>query len=192
MLDFGLQRRGRLIGLILGLCALFLIPSAMGAAEKSKTVQTHGPVKVGEQMPVFMARDLEGTLIRSPQLLSGEVDALIVSFWATWCGACKKGFVELEKTMKSTDFGANVQIVLVGVGEEKRNVQIALKEWKMPAGAVNVLDPYQTVAKKFGVSEAIPRTFVMSGDGTVRSIYVVEGKDFGAAIEASIKAAIKG
>jgi len=162
------------------------------AAEKSVKAQTHGPVKVGATMPVFMARDLQGTLIRSPQLLTGDVDALVVSFWATWCGACKRGFVELEKTMKTTQFDGEVKIVLVGVGEKKQNVDIALRDWKMPRGALNLLDPYQTVAKKFGVSDGIPRTFVMSGDGTIRTIYVVEGDDFGESIEKAIKAAIKG
>ena len=162
------------------------------AAEKSVKAPTHGPVKVGATMPVFMARDLQGTLVRSPQLLTGDVDALVVSFWATWCGACKRGFVELEKTMKNTEFDGKVKIVLVGVGEKKQNVDIALRDWKMPRGALNVLDPYQTVAKKFGVSDGIPRTFVMSGDGTIRTIYVVEGDDFGESIEKAIKAAIKG
>ncbi len=62
------------------------------------------------KMPAFELLSSDGSAIRSSEL-QGKI--LVLDFWTTWCGVCKKSFPEFEKTI--AEFQGNPQLVFLTV-----------------------------------------------------------------------------
>ena len=54
------------------------------------------PVKVGETAPTFTLATLNGEEISLADL-KGQI--VVLDFWATWCGPCRKGLPEVQKVV---------------------------------------------------------------------------------------------
>lgn len=168
------------------LAAVFLLLSCVASARSadpktSKTVDTLGPVEVGKKLPTFAGWDSEGERISLREILEPprgrgtKAEALIVSFFATWCGPCRKGLPVIQKV--GEDRAADgLRTVLVAFGEDEKKVRPFLKE--MGLTMPTVLDTYVKIAERLGVTEALPRTFVVDGGGITRTIFETEGADF--------------
>ena len=99
---------------------------------------------------------------------------LVLNFWATWCGPCRKGLPVLMEVAKAR---ANDNVVLwaVDLDESKSKVQDFLKKkgWNLPV----LLDAKGKVSQKYGVG-GIPHTVVIGPDGVIHSVEIgFGGKD---------------
>ena len=156
-------------------------PARSAHPAKSRTVETLGPVRVGEKLPTFAGWDSEGDRISLREVLDpprgrGEKpEALVVSFFATWCGPCRKGLPVIQK-VNDERASDGVQTILVAFGEDEKKVRPFLKE--MGLSLPTVLDTYVKIAERLGVTEALPRTFVVDRSGVTRTIFDIEGNDF--------------
>jgi thiol-disulfide isomerase/thioredoxin len=97
--------------------------------------------------------------------LKGQV--VLINFWATWCGPCRKEMPLLEQIQKKyaplgfTMLGVNVE-------EDTRLMDAFLKD--VPVTFPILLDPANGVSKLYDVS-AMPSTVIVDRKGNVRFIH---------------------
>lgn len=160
-------------GILAGVLALALGAGVMGAKEP----------KAGEAFPDIAGAGLEGTM---PEL-KGKV--VLVDFWASWCGPCKKSFPVLAELQKAyADRGFTV--VAVSLDEEKADMDKFLKKNPVPFPVLRDADG-KKLAEKVDVT-GIPMSFLLGPDGKVIASHSgFEGDKTKKAYVAEIEAALK-
>lgn len=118
-----------------------------------------GELKKGDSFPNLKEYKLEGTLPDT----AGKV--VIVDFWASWCGPCKKAMPVLKELHQAyKDKG--VVIIGISLDESKSDMDSYLKKNPMPFTILRDPDPKSKLSEKAGV-EVIPSTFIIGADGKV-------------------------
>ncbi len=127
---------------------------------------TARPASAGELAPGapidFTLPDLNGAKV---QLSRWRGHPIIVDFWATWCGPCRKQVPELQELYER--YNKSRGLVVVGVscdtieGSGVGAIQPFLDEFEV---SYPILVATEGVIEKFGV-EAIPTTFFIDSDG---------------------------
>jgi thiol-disulfide isomerase/thioredoxin len=139
------------------LLGTFVIATALVAA----------PVMAGDATAPaadFSLRSRSGAAV-SLGALKGQV--VLINFWATWCGPCRKEMPLLEQIQKKyaplgfTMLGVNVE-------EDTRQMEAFLKD--VPVTFPILLDPANGVSKLYDVS-AMPSTVIVDRKGNVRFIH---------------------
>jgi thiol-disulfide isomerase/thioredoxin len=131
------------------------------AANAFATEAPSGPA-VGTIAPDFKARNLvtgEDITLSSQQ---GKV--VILTFWASWCGPCKRELPILENAQRAV--GKDKLVVFAVSHNDKPEALAAIKR---PAAKwqINVMtDSYDHVARLYTVS-GIPHLFMIGRDGRV-------------------------
>ena len=129
--------------------------------------------------PIAMAtRDGKPVALSS---YAGQV--VLLDFWASWCGPCRKSFPFLEG-MKSRYGPQGLAIVGLSLEEDDEAVAAFLEE--IPASFTIARDPSGRAGEAFGVV-AMPTTFLIDRDGRIAARF--EGGD--ASVHDKIEAAVK-
>jgi len=117
--------------------------------------------------PEFALNDLEGNKVKLSDY-RGKV--VIIDFWATWCGPCRKGipdFVELQET-----YGED-KLAILGINLDQGNPEEVLAMVKKFANQYEInypvlmANPY--VVNAYGGITSIPTTFIVDKEGFVRN-----------------------
>lgn len=128
----------------------------------------------------FWARDYFGEP-RKDMNARKERNAVVLSFFATWCKPCKKEIPELEKLQ--TEF-PQTKFFLVNVGEKREEIEDYLL--KHPLRLPIILDRFGKTAEKYGVKSkednlaVLPTLVLIDAKGRI-SFYkkgYVEGDEF--------------
>ena len=95
--------------------------------------------------------------------------AVLVNFWATWCGPCVREMPDLAQLYADYGDSDEVAILLINCGESASAVESFLEEkgFAFPAAC----DGDLAVAAAYNAT-AIPRTVVFGRDGTVAADFV--------------------
>ncbi len=118
---------------------------------------------VGRAAPDFSLKDLDGNTVRLRDL-RGE--AVVLNFWATWCGPCR---VEMSDIQKIHERYGEQGVTVIGIDLDETVADV--REY-VDAGGFTwtfVIDNTGSVARDYRV-DVIPTSFFIDGDGTIRSI----------------------
>ena len=99
-----------------------------------------------------------------PSLQDMQGRVVLLEFWATWCGPCKRAKPMLDDLAEKNRDDL-VAIAFAGYSDPKLKVSDYLKSHK--SELMQVYEPEQAVYKAFGIN-AIPFAVVLSTDGKIR------------------------
>jgi thiol-disulfide isomerase/thioredoxin len=130
---------------------------------------------VGEPVPEFVLRDLEGRDVRFSDLAGRPV---VLNFWATWCPPCRREMPALDATYLAHR-EHDLVVVGVDVGEGAFVVERFLEEapvsypiW-IDAPRGEAIDRSQDLLERFG-GVGLPTTVFVDRSGVVRKVRVGE------------------
>ena len=150
--------------------SLLMLWSFSPAQESEKAT-----LKVGDPAPAFSLPDMDNNYVFLKDF-SGEKlrkpwknkvhHVVVISFFATWCGPCKKEIPHLNK-LQAEFKGQAVKFFLIDVGETKEKLQAFLKTFRVDIPVF--LDRYKQTSGKYDAN-SLPRLVVIDKKGIVRKI----------------------
>lgn len=127
------------------------------------------PVALGTEKWISKKKDLEGKVI-------------VLDFWATWCGPCKRASPMLDRLQK--EFEGKLEVLAIGgQSEEIGKVRNYARTHRVAYS--HLFDKKQSIYRKLEI-RAIPHTILMSTDGVIRW----QGNPLSPAFEKAVKQVI--
>jgi cytochrome c biogenesis protein CcmG/thiol:disulfide interchange protein DsbE len=110
--------------------------------------------------PEFRLVSTDGKDIRLSEY-KGKV--VIIDFWATWCGPCRKGIPDLIELQK--EFGKDIVVIGISLDTDTKEEVIPF----MQKIGINYPVAYGTfeVTQQYGGVEGIPTSFVINKKGEI-------------------------
>jgi len=125
----------------------------------SRSAQKQSSPLIGKPAPSFTLKDLEGKQV-SLSDFKGKV--VLLDFWATWCGPCRRAIPHLEALhRKYKDQG----LVVIGINHEKDHDKVKAFS-KEQISYVVLLDADEQF-KEYGI-RGIPTAFYIGRNGTIQ------------------------
>ena len=135
----------------------------------------------GQQAPDFTVASQNGQGSTTISKMDGKV--LVVDFWATWCGPCKKSFPKLQE-LNVKYKASGLEIVGISEDDDKKGIS----DFGSTYGAKFFIgwDQDKSIAGKWHV-DAMPTSFVIDKKGIVRFVHAGYHDGDEAEIEKEIK-----
>ena len=138
---------------------------ARDAAKMAANEEREAHALEGKAAPAFELEDLEGKKVKLEELKGSVV---VLDFWATWCGPCRRGMPILDKVAQARK-DRGVKVYAVNLEEDKDHVAAFVKETKL--GLPVLLDADGAVGRDYG-ARAIPETVIIGKDGMVKKVLI--------------------
>jgi thiol-disulfide isomerase/thioredoxin len=123
--------------------------------------------KPGERAPDVVLPDLDGKEVKLAALRGSVV---VLDFWASWCGPCKKELPALDALARRyAGEGKPVVILAVNIDRERRNAEKFLASARVSSLRV-LLDPKGKGAAAYDLP-TMPTSYVIDGEGIVRLVH---------------------
>lgn len=123
--------------------------------------------KAGDRAGDLTLRDKNGKTV-TLKSLRGKV--VVLDFWASWCGPCKKELPALDKLARTyKDEGARVVVVAVNIDKERAKADRFLKTAGISA-LTSLYDPSGASAGTYDLP-TMPTSFVIDGKGIIRHVH---------------------
>jgi thiol-disulfide isomerase/thioredoxin len=154
---------------------MLLIAAAIGFVTNASAQQ--------QKAPNFSLKSANG---KSYKLSTFKGKVVIVNFWATWCGPCRKeipDFIEVYKKYK------NKGLVIIGVSVDKDGWSAVTPFVDSTKINYPVVLANQKVVENYGGVEAIPTTFIVDKKGYIadQQIGMMSLKDLEAKLQPLLK-----
>lgn len=114
----------------------------------------------------FTLKNLRGEDIRLDGVLAAN-KAVLVDFWATWCGYCVEEMPDLIRLQQKYD-RRPFTVLAVNAGESAH--QVSLFNEKMKLNFPVLLDEEMITLQKFGIN-GIPTSLLLDSQGKVLGVY---------------------
>jgi thiol-disulfide isomerase/thioredoxin len=119
-----------------------------------------------QKAPDFELTTLDG---KSLKLSDYNGKIVILDFWATWCGPCRRGIPDLVEIQKEY----NDDVVVIGISLDQENTQDQLQPF---VEYFNINYPIvlwsEKVVEDYGNIGAIPTSFIIDKDGNIVNKFV--------------------
>lgn len=146
----------------------------------------------GKPAPAFSLEDLSGKKV---SLADYKGKAVLINFWATWCGPCK---VEIPWLIKLRDEYKSQGFEILGISaddldkDDKKKLSEDIAQIQKSAKSYGIDYPVlidaDSISKPYGGLDALPTSFYVDRDGVV--VAEVVGLASRDEIEANIKKAL--
>jgi peroxiredoxin len=130
------------------------------------SVQEMGNVKVGQPAPDFSVMDLASNRV-SLSSFRGQ-KAVLLDFWASWCGPCRMAMVGLQ-AIQDQYKGQGLEILSLNQREPADTVRLFIKRKNYSFHVV--LDADGSVGEKYGV-RGIPTMVLVDKKGVIQWLQV--------------------
>lgn len=123
---------------------------------------------VGKAAPEFAAESVTGEGPATLKDAKGSV--VILDFWATFCGPCKKSFPKYQALVEQ--FGGEVNVLAVSVDEPDSVTKEQIAEFAKNTGVkfAVVWDKDQKAVKLYS-PPTMPTSFIIDKEGVVRHVH---------------------
>ena len=143
---------------------IFFLSVFFSLSANSKTLQ------IGDLPIDVVGKNTDGSDIKISDY-KGKV--VIVSFWASWCGPCRKELPVLSGIQKKAT-PEKLQVISINIDEDRKlfkNLVEAFGETQMKL----ISDYNRKTYKKYGV-EGIPHMLIINSEGSIAAIHVGYGE----------------
>ena len=141
---------------------------------------------IGRLAPPIQLKRLNGEMMKLSQHRGKDI--VVLDFWATWCGPCKRGLPIIDKVTKSF---ADQNVVFYSVNlQEKPDVIKAEMEkqgWSFPV----LMDDGNVIGHAYR-ARSIPQTVIISKDGIVEQVHVGFSRELEQTLTAELEKLISG
>lgn len=139
-------------------------PLAQAASSMLAQLDAGEKLAIGKPILPFEAPGLDGKKW-SPKSFEGKV--LLIDFWATWCGPCRKEMPHVKKTYEEFH-SKGFEILAVSLDESEEKLRNYVKDEKLPwAQCFDGKGWENEVAGIYGI-KSIPATFLVDRMGKIR------------------------
>lgn len=128
-------------------------------------------VKAGDTPPDYLGQDINGNAV-NVSAYKGKV--VVATFWATWCGYCRKELPVLER-MQGVAGTGKLQVVAVNFHEENENFYKVKRAFEH-SPMILTYDLDSQISKSYGV-HVLPNMFIIDKQGKVAYVHVGYGEE---------------
>ncbi|MDX5516006.1 TlpA disulfide reductase family protein [Stenotrophomonas sp. RG-453] len=144
--------------------ALACLLLAMSLAASAAAPATPSP-KAGDIPPQILGKDRQGNVV---DLASQRGKVVIVTFWASWCGPCRKELPILGQLQKVIGHDA-LQVYAVNLKEPRADFAAIARSRKAPP-LDYIHDAKGEVSDQYGI-QTIPHMFIIGHDGSIAGVH---------------------
>ena len=117
------------------------------------------------KIPSIDLKTLDGKTVNSSKF-SNDGKPMIISFWATWCGPCKKELNAVAEVYDDWKKETGVKLIAISIDDSKSSSKVAPyvngKGWEYE----EYLDLNSDFKRAMGVNDP-PQTFILDGKGNI-------------------------
>lgn len=128
---------------------------------------------VGNPAPEFALEDLNG---RKVSLADYKGKAVLINFWATWCGPCQEELPRLAKLAEAYA-GKPVAFVLISIDDPKDRTKIPAVLARLHVARESWVNADTDTMDGFGLGDIVPGTAILDQDGQIVSRIMGEARD---------------
>ena len=129
-----------------------------------------GP-KNGEVPPGLLGKDRDGNVV---DLARYRGKIVVVTFWASWCGPCRRELPGLDALQKHAG-DRILKVVAVNMQDSNEDYRLMTRQMK-GYGIAMTRDRDGTISEGYGV-EALPNLWIIDPQGRVAAHHVGYGED---------------
>ena len=150
------------------------------ASSSTVAAAVAAPGEIGSQMPAFDLKDLRGKELSGDEL-RGKV--VLIDFWATWCGPCKKEMPGYQKLQD--EYGPRGFVVIGFKFDTMADTEDPVKFARRMGVRYPLAVAPDELKEKFGGIEGLPTTMLYDREGILRKKVV--GFEYTEAFETVVK-----
>ena len=117
---------------------------------------------VGKNVPEFSAKKVDGSTGILKDLIAGK-KYILLDFWASWCGPCKKEIPNVKKLYEQYN-SKGFEVISISIDKDADAWKAAVKQFQLKWP--NLLDEGGTVANLYKVT-AVPQMFLIDNTGKI-------------------------